>query len=272
MAPFEEEVHMLLSTSNRERCLRLRPIIGISAWPEEKSRWFFVPMDYVHAVQKAGGLPMILPFAEDETQAAEILERVDGLLLTGGVDTDPKYWGEEPCPEMGKIQPERDSSDLAMARVAMTRDMPLLGICRGHQVIAVAAGGSLYQDIPSQIPRCVKHSQDAPRWYPTHTVRALPGSRVAGLLSGSLRVNSFHHQSVKGVPEGFVTTAEAEDGVIEAIESTRHAFVVGVQWHPECMWAHSFNYDPLFRALIDAAWERVRARRDCRSPEVNSSG
>ncbi|MCL5046242.1 MAG: gamma-glutamyl-gamma-aminobutyrate hydrolase family protein, partial [Actinobacteria bacterium] len=221
----------------------MRPIIGISCWPEDNSRWFFVPMEYVHAVKKAGGLPMILPFAQDENGAAEILERMDGLLLTGGVDPDPKYWGEEPHPKLGKIQPERDASDLAMAKVAMNRDMPLLGICRGHQVIAVAAGGSLYQDIPSQIPGCLKHSQDAPRWYPTHAVKTRPGSRVAALLPGSFRVNSFHHQSVKGVPEGFITTAEAEDGVVEAIESTRNALVMGVQWHPERMWNRPINYD-----------------------------
>lgn len=243
----------------------LKPLIGITGRPDSANQNSVTcAQDYVWSVERAGGLPTVIPFMEIEDNYREILGRLDGLLLTGGADVDPLHWGEEPGPRCGKIQPERDRMELFLCRGALAIDLPLLGICRGVQVLAVAAGGSLVQDIPSQIPGSLKHFQEAPTWYPTHRVRLRNGTRLSSIFPSELRVNSFHHQSVKTVPEGFVISAEASDGVIEGIESQGHCFAMGVQWHPECMWNQVFNYTPLFQAFVGASLERTasRARRE----------
>lgn len=240
----------------------MRPLIGITCWLETATTGqerLFVPRNYFRAVEKAGGTPVMLPFVASEEAAGAVLARLDGLLLSGGVDVDPRLYGELPLPQLGRIDPERDAAELAFIRVAMEQQLPLLAICRGIQSLAVAMGGSLYQDIPRQLPGAMKHSQEAPRWADTHGVRLVPGSHLEQLLgAGEVAVNSFHHQAVKGVPAGFVVSATADDGVIEGIECPRHPFAVGVQWHPEEFTQHSSVFDGLFRGLVDAA----RARRE----------
>jgi putative glutamine amidotransferase len=232
----------------------MNPVIGITCWIDYEKSQYFVPQEYAKAIEKVGGLPVILPPVETEEAADRLLGTVDGLLLSGGVDLDPAFWGEEPMPRLGKISPERDRSELMLANKALALDVPVLGICRGHQVIAVAGGGSLYQDIPSQLREVLKHSQDAPRWYATHAVTVQPGTRMAAWLgAGTVRVNSFHHQAIRDLPKGFVVSAEAVDGIIEAIEDTRRRFVVGVQWHPECFWNKEDTFDPIFRTFVEAA-------------------
>lgn len=232
----------------------MKPIIGITSWIDYEKRQYFVPQEYAKAVEKAGGLPVILPPVETAEDAGRLIATIDGLLLSGGVDLDPAFWGEEPMPRMGKISPERDRSELLLTNKALALELPLLGICRGHQVLAVAGGGSLYQDIHSQVREVLKHSQDAPRWYATHAVTVRPGTKMAAWLGGgTVRVNSFHHQAIRDLPKGFVVSAEAVDGIIEAIESTGHRFAVGVQWHPECFWNREDTFDPIFRAFVDAA-------------------
>ncbi len=243
----------------------MKPLIGVTGRPDNQNPGYVTcGLDYVWSVEKAGGLPVVLPFAEIEDNYRQVLGMLDGLLLTGGADIDPLHWGEEPNQRCGRIQPERDRMELFLCRGALSMDLPVLGICRGLQVLAVAAGGSLVQDIPSQIPAAIKHYQDAPNWYPTHRVRLRGGTRLASLFSSEIRVNSFHHQSVKALPEGFVISAEASDGVIEGLESPRHRFVLGVQWHPECMWNQVYNYNALFQAFVGSSLERAasRARRN----------
>lgn len=246
----------------------MKPLIGVTGRPDNQNPGSLTcGLDYVWSVEKAGGLPVVLSLMEIEDNYRHTLGLLDGVLLTGGADVDPLHWGEEPNPHGGKIQPERDRMELFLCRGALSIDLPVLGICRGVQVLAVAAGGSLVQDIPSQIPGAIKHYQDAPNWYPTHRVNLRSGARLASLFPSEIRVNSFHHQSVKTVPEGFIINSEASDGVIEGLESLRHRFVLGVQWHPECMWNQVYNYHALFQAFIGAAFERAasRARRGDRS-------
>lgn len=232
-----------------------KPLIGITAsmLRELPNRdWIWNTNDYFRAVQRAGGIPVLLPFIETEAEAAEILDRIDGLLLSGGADVDPQLYGEDPHPKLGAISPERDCTELTLARKALERNFPIFGICRGHQVLAVAAGGTLWQDIPAQVTGAMKHAQDAPRWYPGHKVNAKPGTRLAELLGSEFGVNTYHHQSVKAMPSDWVVSAVAHDGVVEAIEHPGYKFVLSVQWHPENFSGRSYNFDALFKAFIAA--------------------
>lgn len=231
----------------------MRPLIGISCWQNPESLEFFVPEAYVQALRKAGATTVLIPFVSSEDEAEQALARLDGLLLSGGGDLDPVHWGEEPQWHMGRIDPARDQSELLLARRALSTGLPVLGICRGLQVLTVASGGSLWQDLPSQVTSSLKHDQNAPRWYPTHAVRLTHGSRLATWLGTETRVNSYHHQAVRQVPPTFMVAASAEDGVIEALEHQSHPFAIGVQWHPEAMWNRDQNHDPLFLAFVQAA-------------------
>ncbi|MEW6447140.1 MAG: gamma-glutamyl-gamma-aminobutyrate hydrolase family protein [Bacillota bacterium] len=228
----------------------MRPIIGItSAFDEEEAR-FSLTRYYIDAVTQAGGLPFILPSLSMELAAAA-LERVHGLILSGGGDIDPSYFGEEPLPSTKKITPRRDAFEIAVARAALIRQVPVLGICRGLQVLNVAAGGKVLQDISLGVCNPLKHFQDAPRWHGTHHIEILPGSKLASIF-GTLRprVNSFHHQAVSRLAPTFKATAWAPDGVIEGIEAEAHPFAVGVQFHPEGMWENDPVFLKLFSSLI----------------------
>lgn len=231
----------------------MRPIIGVTSSFDNDKQQMLINMTYVRSVELAGGLPVILPVTEDKQMIAEMVDRVDGLLFTGGPDIDPQLFNEEPIPGQGGISPQRDLLDLELLRLALAKDKPVLGICRGIQVLAVAAGGTLYQDINSQMKGILKHGQDAPRWYATHSVTVKPGTKLACIMEApTLRVNTYHHQAIKDVPRDFVVSAEAEDGIIEAIESTKHRFVFGVQFHPECFY-EARTFLPIFEALVKTA-------------------
>ncbi len=236
-----------------------RPLIGISVSHLQDPPRHQVPSTYIRAVLDGGGLPLMLPIIEEAQLAGAILDRLDGLLLSGGVDIDPRLYGQQPEPGLGAVCPQRDLADLAYCRYALDRGIPVLGICRGIQVIAVAAGGSLIQDLNSLAGAVLKHRQDAPSWHPCHEVDLEP-DRVTHRLLGSpesnrLPVNSLHHQAVDRVPDGYVVTARScADGVIEGVEIARpDRFVVGVQWHPEAMvWRHTAQLG-LFSGLVEAA-------------------
>lgn len=233
----------------------MKPLIGITACTllEAERDWIFNPHDYTRAVQRAGGIPVLLPFVTTEAEAAEVLDRLDGLLLSGGDDLDPLLYGELPHPKQGNISPERDLAELAYARVALARDMATLGVCRGHQVLAVAFGGALWQDIPSQVPEAIKHRQEGPKWYPTHPVAIAQGTRLHALLGSERLVNSRHHQAVKRAPEGWVVSALSPDGIIEAMEHPGRRFALSVQWHPENFQGRPYNFDALFSAFVVAS-------------------
>ncbi|RDV84345.1 gamma-glutamyl-gamma-aminobutyrate hydrolase family protein [Ammonifex thiophilus] len=228
--------------------------IGITVGLDQDESRYLSPRAYAEAVSRAGGLPLLLPpLPPGEVPA--VLRLVRGIVLSGGNDLDPVYFGEECLPLTRRIEPERDAFELALARLALHRRVPLLGICRGMQVLNVAAGGSLYQDLSLGIPNPLKHFQEAPRWYASHWVELLPGSRLARIMGGvtRLKTNSFHHQAVRQVAPGFKAVAWTSDGVVEAIEAEGEAFALGVQFHPETMIYKEPLFLRLFVALVQAA-------------------
>ena len=204
--------------------------------------------DYLLRVREAGGLPVMLPPIGEFPHA--ILDRFDGLLLTGGEDILPERYGQPPSPKLGDVDPLRDALELGLAAEAVRRGMPVLAICRGLQVLNVAMGGTLIQDLPSEQASEVAHRQEAPSTQGTHPVTLSAGSRLAGIAGAErLVVNSFHHQAARDVGRGLKAVAQAEDGVIEAVEATE-GFALGVQWHPECQ--HGEFTGRLFGAFVEA--------------------
>lgn len=219
--------------------------------------------NYPAALAASGALPVIIPLNLAEDALADLFARLDGLCLAGGVDVDPAHYGEARHPRLDKVDAPRDAIELTLARWALDADLPLFGICRGVQLLNVAAGGSLYQDLVAQMPGVQKHHfdhADSPWERPVHAVRIAQGTHLAALLgSGEVMTNSFHHQAVKEVAAGFMPTAWTADGVVEGIEAADHRFALGVQWHPEGM----FATDPLARELFAAF---VAACRDNKKP------
>ena len=214
------------------------PLIGITTSIDMKENTYFSKCSYAESITKAGGLPLLIPSDETVGRAEEYVDRLDGILLAGGGDIHPRYFGEEPLDgfAMGEILPQRDSFEIELYRRAAEKGMPILGICRGIQVMAAAAGGSIYQDIDTQTEReqRVRHMQKAPDWCETHMVRLVPGTKLGEIYHAErIMTNSFHHQAVKSLPEKYRISAQSEDGMIEGIESTELRFGIGVQWHPE---------------------------------------
>jgi putative glutamine amidotransferase len=210
--------------------------------------------DYSQAILQAGGAPVILPAAQDRKSLERILSAVQGLILSGGPDIHPRRFGEEPLAGLGEVDETLDRMELMAAGLAVERNLPVLGICRGIQVLNVALGGTLYQDIASQVPESICHTPKADKAANTHTVRIAAGSRLHKLFGKrEIWVNGKHHQAVKDVAPGLVVTARARDGVIEAVELPRKRFVVGVQWHPEGTWRDDPYSRKLFQAFVKTA-------------------
>lgn len=236
----------------------MRPLIGITcSLAAKEPASFNVNQDYVNAVHHGGGEAVILPYT-DEQGIRELIGTLDGIILTGGPDVDPSYYDEEPHSALGRIDPGRDRFELELVKAAIRFGMPVLGICRGMQVLYVAMGGKLIQDIHSQVGGSIKHKQEAPRPHPSHTVTVERNSKLAGMVGqGEVRVNSFHHQAVKEpVMDRFIVSARAPDGIIEAIEFPEGRFVLGVQWHPEAMLTTSPAMVEIFAAFVAEAAAR----------------
>jgi putative glutamine amidotransferase len=226
---------------------------------------------YPEAIERAGGVPVIVPLLRPDAIAA-LLDRVDGVCLPGGPDVQPSIYGEEPHPQLGPTEPRVDAVEMALIRAADRRGLPILGICRGMQVLNVARGGTLHQHLPDVVGEQLEHRQPEHGSVTTHRVETAPHSRLRTALGGpSLEVNSFHHQAVRTLGDDLITTAWAEDGTIEAVEDPGERLVIGVQWHAEGLQAHG----PLFDLLIDAsagAQEPVaEPRRITTAPSVKRS-
>ena len=237
------------------------PLIGITSWKSDPfgplARYTYnLSENYIRAAQAAGGLPMAIPPLLKENELRVLFERVDGLLLSGGGDLDPACFGEARHRMTAGISAERDRTELMLGKWALAENKPILAICRGIQVMNVAMGGTLVQDIGDQISDEIVHrySDDTPRDFVAHTVRVDAASRLAHILgSTEAGVNSWHHQSCKVPGQGLIYTAWAPDGVVEGLEAPGHRFAVAIQWHPEEMFHNRADMLALFHALVEAA-------------------
>ncbi len=243
-----------------------KPIIGVT--PDfnagDRKEWggkeptYFLRARYIRAIEDLGGVPVILPLAEDHVDRRRLLKDLDGLLLTGsGPDLAPSLYGERQRYPFQVMSRRRADFELDVARIAAAAQLPLLGICGGMQAINVAFGGSLIQDIVEQVDSPVPHRQQAPATELSHPVLVAPKSLLRRILGQArIRVNSSHHQSVKQVAPSLVASAVASDGIIEAIESPKHRFLLGVQWHPEFLYDRYIFHRKLFQAFLSAAKRR----------------
>lgn len=232
----------------------MRPIIGIASAKkfipgDTSDQYFTIAKAYIDAIVKAGGIPFVLPLLNDDAPFQEMIQSVDGVLLAGGGDPAPHLFGEPPLAGLDEVDYERDLAEIAVIKEAVAQGKPIFGICRGMQILNVALGGTLIQDIPRQVPGAYQHNQIGSKAYGCHHV-ALESGFIRDVVGKSeILVNSSHHQSIKEVAQGFRATASTHDGVIEAIES-EDGYHVGVQWHPERMWPHNTDMLELFRAYI----------------------
>ncbi|HXG75133.1 MAG TPA: gamma-glutamyl-gamma-aminobutyrate hydrolase family protein [Gaiellaceae bacterium] len=238
-----------------------RPVIGITTYAQEAS-WgvwrlpaALIPLDYVDAVERAGGRPLLVPPSEEGVE--ETLDALDAIVFSGGADVDPALYGADRHPETDPAQERRDAGELALLRAALERDLPVLAVCRGVQLLNVARGGDLVQHLPEQVGNDVhKH---VPGTFAEHPVEVRAGTRLAALVGERSDVTSHHHQALGRLGEGLVEAAWAEDGTLEAVEDPARRFLVGVQWHPE-----AGEDDALFRGLVEQA-RAYRAARESRA-------
>ncbi len=228
-----------------------RPIIGVTLDSEQpggysKYPWYALRQNYADAIVAAGGLPMALP--HDAALAADYLDRIDALVVTGGAfDVDPALYGDGDRHATVTLKEGRTAAELALTQGALARDLPVLGICGGEQLLAVALGGTLVQHIPDSVPDALEHEQPNPRHEPGHPVAVVPGTLLHRIVGATaMQVNSAHHQAVRAPGPHAVVNATAPDTVIEGLEDTRYRFCLGVQWHPE------FFIDPGDRRIFDA--------------------
>jgi putative glutamine amidotransferase len=214
-----------------------------------------VPEAYVQAVLNGGGCPVIIPLGQPEAALRRLLSSLDGVLFTGGGDVAPERYGSQPHPKVDGVDLDRDRVEIQLLQDALQKELPFLGICRGLQVINVATGGSLYEDLVDQHPAHTRHqfSGEYPRDYLAHEVQVDPASRLAGILGSTiLKVNSLHHQGIRSLAPRLQSSALSPDGVVEAIELPSYPFGMAVQWHPECL-PDMPEMQALFRAFVFAA-------------------
>lgn len=234
----------------------MKPIIGITVFEEKEIEKSFslISNNYLNAVENVGGIPLFIPVSEDMEDVKSYLNMVDAIIFSGGEGVGPINFGENPSKFTSNINHSRDSFELALFKEAYNRDMPILGVCRGAQLVNVALGGNLYQDIFSEIPNCHGHMPSEMQVYDLfHLIDIKEESKLFDIFKKTeLEVNSFHHQAIKNIGKDLKVTATAKDGVIEGIESLSRKFLVGVQWHPEDLTLKHKEFLKLFKALVDS--------------------
>lgn len=235
-----------------------RPVVGITSYAPERARWgvwnepaIMIPASYVHAIDRAGGRPLIVPPAEDDVEAT--LDLLDGVLFSGGSDLDPGHYGAERHPQTDAPRELRDRAEMALLTAALARDMPVLAVCRGSQVLNVALGGDLVQDLPELVGH--ERHRHTPGQFGDHDVEVKGDSRLGAILGDRAPVKSHHHQGYGRLGEGLVEVAWADDGTVEALEDPTKRFAVGVLWHPE-----EGEDFALFEALVEQAREYREGR------------
>jgi putative glutamine amidotransferase len=213
--------------------------------------------DYIEAIRLAGGIPLVLPIVEDEEVVEKQMELMDALLLSGGYDVCPLFYHEEAKNGLEEIRPDRDAYEIRLLKSALEYKKPILGICRGLQLLNVAFGGTLYQDIRMELPSALQHNQNAKPEEATQTVTIVPGTQLQHIMKeNALVTNTFHHQAIKNLAPGLIANAHARDGIIEGIEGVDDLFILGVQWHPELMVGKHPIMFKLFHAFVEAARHR----------------
>jgi putative glutamine amidotransferase len=244
---------------SKQRLLRELPRIGLT--PDQDTTTssrgetlIFLRDRYPNAILETGGLPLLLPITGSRTAIQAILDGLDGILVSGGdFDIHPKFYGETPLPALGKIKEERTEFELELITLALKREVPILGVCGGAQAINVALGGTLYQDIASQIPDAIAHEQSDRREIGGHQVKVCEGTRLKQIVGrDTLEVNTTHHQAVKVLGKKLIANATTEDGVIEGIEGVIGSFLLGVQWHPEILARSDISQKKIISAFVAA--------------------
>lgn len=240
-----------------------RPKIGITMRLEHETRRFYLGRDYAEAIEAVGGIPIHIALIPKEEFVREVVSTLDGILLPGSAsDMDPSYWNEDPHPKIERVVPEKDQTDLLVIAEAENRALPVFGICFGMQSLNVSRGGSLIQDIESEVAEPIQHQQGIPRDRNSHMIKVAAGSTIEKALGvGTLttKVNSHHHQAIRNIGKHLRPIAWANDGVVEGVEDTREGrFALGVQWHPELSWSWDGLSQALFRLFIEQCLARTR--------------
>jgi putative glutamine amidotransferase len=242
------------------------PVIGITTYSRNEAGEFYLPGAYIDAVQLAGGMPILLP--PNQPAPEQLFGFLDGLIFSGGGDLDPQLYGGDHHSSIYLVDPDRDAFELTLAKVALTATIPVLGICRGMQVLSVASGADLITHVPDVYGDTIAHRLDHPRRPIAHAVQITPNSRLANMLGQiNIAVVSWHHQAIKTIPPGWAIVAQAQDGLPEALEFTSHPWMFGVQWHPELS-----PDEPVHQRLFQALIKAVALKDDScsqRQPEFN---
>lgn len=240
----------------------MKPIIGVTPLTNPDTDETVIRPGYFEALTACGAIPVMLPYTNDMADVDQLLDHVDGILLTGGYDVDPHLYGEDPLPQVDAPQTRLDALQMMLVPRTIDRDLPVLGVCRGIQILNVALGGNLIQDIPTQHPQSHTHFMEPPFDAPWHDVSMTEGSPLSTLLDGELTmgVNSKHHQALRELAPGVEPMAWSDDGLVEAVWMPQKSYVWAVQWHPELMFASDWHQRRLIEGFVNAARERASAR------------
>ncbi len=248
--------------------MKSKPIIGITPTllisdedPFHGQERCCLTQDYVQAIHQAGGIPIVFGVVQDENSIRSQIALLDGVMLSGGWDVNPLLYDEEPSSLLQFIYPERDTFELKVIKIAYELQKPILGICRGMQILNVAFGGSLYQDLSHYSTSSIQHVQKAKRYEEAHTVEISRSTLLHKIFKTDIiMTNSFHHQAIKNIAPGFRVSARARDGIIEAFENHHANFLLGVQWHPEMMIRHHPEMLKIFSAFVKASQKKKRSK------------